>query len=788
MVYPEDFEKRLGFWSIRQDLVGKCTINSSIIMVEKMHLLTDYDFLYKTIRETEEMRQAMIFDSSFHLPERADCRSVQKIGNDGQYLSIEECCKLAISLECIFELKRFLEVEEHYQSYPLLSQTVSILDIPIDVLTGIYRIIDCTTATIRDNASSRLYEIRRAIISKSKQISSRLQQVLSSAKSSGYADENAEISIHDGHAVIPVHASSKRKIQGFIMGDSATGKTSFIEPIEVVELHNAIKDLESEEKEEIIHILTDFTASISQYKDVLKDLQRVIGKIDFIAAKASLAIEMDANIVILEKEPIIHLREARHPLLEKNLKKENKAIVPLTLDLNPTKRILLVSGPNAGGKSVCLKTVGLLQYMFQCGLLIPALQNSELGIFTNIFLDIGDQQSIDNDLSTYSSHLKNMKTLLKAADSSTLFLIDEFGSGTEPTVGGAIAEAVLEKLVESKAYGVVTTHYANLKHYAMSAEGIDNGAMTFDQNRIAPLYRLVQGEPGSSFAFEIAHNIGLPQGVIDKAKSKIAPEHIQLEKLLREAARDKRYWEKKRDKIRIEDKRLENLQTDLKEKEEALQSKKNEILGNARREAQQIVEDAGSLIEKTIREIKESKADKERTRMARKELDKVKASLQPTKKMPVPAKDSVSFRPGDIVTMDDSEIPGDILQISGNKAMVRFGAIISQVALGRLKPSNKQVIKPLHSCSTFDTLNRKANFKDQIDVRGYRTVDALEEVRKLIDNALMFSIPEVRILHGKGEGILKEQIRSYLLSEGIARSIHDEKEDLGGAGITVVEF
>jgi len=783
MIYPDDFQQRLGFTSIRKDLISRCTTEGSASMASSLSFSTDFSYIDPEIRITEEMRQAIVFDPDFHLAERADCRAVSKIGFDGQYLTVAECLALSVSAGCILSLQKFLSQN---QKYPLLKKVTESVVIPPDTISSINKIIDPATGEIRDNASSRLLEIRRTLVSKKKNVSVRLQQVLSSAKSNGYTDESAEITFRDGHALIPVNASCKRKVQGFLMGDSASGKTSYIEPIEVVELSNAISELESEEREEIISILTIFTESLAPYKDDFKLLSDVINRIDFIAAKASLAISMGANDVIVEHKPVLKLRDARHPLLEKNLKADGKEIVPLSLQLNTEKRILLVSGPNAGGKSVCLKTVGLLQYMLQCGLLVPALQNSEMGIFDSIMLDIGDQQSIDNDLSTYSSHLRNMKTFLKNANGRSLFLIDEFGSGTEPTAGGAIAEAVLEELLKSGAFGVITTHYANLKHFAMGHDGIENGAMTFDQGRIAPLFRLVQGEPGSSFAFEIAHNIGLPQNVIAKAREKMAPEHIALEKLLKEAARDKRYWEKKRDKARIDGKKLEEMEAALKEKEDSIKSRRNEIIGNARREASKIVDEAGSLVERTIREIKEAAADKERTKKAREELDNTRKELH--KKEPKPVKTKTEFKIGDIVTMEGSEIPGEVIQISGTKAMVRFGAIISQVQKALLKHSKKQLLKPITAGKTLDTLNRRAEFRDRIDVRGMRTTEAIEKVTRLVDDALLFGIPEIKILHGKGEGILKEQIRAYVKAEAIASSIHDENEDMGGAGITVIKF
>jgi DNA mismatch repair protein MutS2 len=635
------------------------------------------------------------------------------------------------------------------------------------------------------------------------------------------------ISIRDGHAVIPVAAANKRKLSGFIHDESATGRTAYIEPVEVVELNNELRELEYAEKREIVRILSELTATLRVDAEGLKGIEEYLTTIDCLRAKARWAIDNDAVKPIISTEGRLLLRKARHPLLQQTLKKQQREIVPLDMELNTERRILVISGPNAGGKSVCLKTTGILQYMVQCGFLVPTLENSEFPLFDSLMIDIGDQQSIENDLSTYSSHLVNMKAMLHEASERTLILIDEFGSGTEPTIGGAISEAILERLVERKAYGVITTHYANIKYFASRHEGVANGAMAFDVKNIRPLFSLEMGKPGSSFAIEIARKTGLPEDIIQSATEKAGEDHINLEKQLREIARDKRYWAEKRDRIRLTDRKVEQLEQTYSDRLQSIKDERREIIEKARREAAELIAEANRTIENTIRTIRETQAEKEITRTVRKELttfadevkfdqkaheDRLEQEMQRLARRrerreqrarereerieaakpaePAPLKIEV----GSKVRIEGQEIPGVVQMIKGKKAQVAFGQMIMMVELSRLKGVSsaefKRATRPesARTVVSVDIRERKLNFKDNIDVRGMRAVEALAAVEDLIDDALMVGVSSVTILHGKGTGALKEEIRRYLRTVPNVAKIADDHADRGGAGITIVTF
>jgi DNA mismatch repair protein MutS2 len=663
-------------------------------------------------------------------------------------------------------------------------------------------------------------------------VSKRLQQVLQRAKASGIVDADAMISIRDGHAVIPVAAANKRKIAGFIHDESATGRTFYVEPVEVVELNNELRELEYAEKREVVRILTDLTALLRTQVEGLVRIEEYLTKIDAIRAKARWAIANNAVKPIISTEGRLLLRKARHPLLQQTLRSQSKDIVPLDMELNAEQRILVISGPNAGGKSVCLKTTGILQYMVQCGFLVPALENSEFPLFESLMIDIGDQQSLENDLSTYSSHLVNMRTMLGEASEHTLILIDEFGSGTEPTIGGAISESILERFVERKAYGVITTHYANIKYFASRNDGVANGAMAFDVRNIQPLFSLEMGKPGSSFAIEIARKIGLPEDIIRVASDKAGSDHINLERQLREIARDRRYWSQKRDRIRQTDRKVEELESSYEQQLSRIREERKEIISKAKQEAQQLIADANRQIENTIRTIKEAQAEKELTRLARRELDDFKSAvnsveesafnredvdremerlkrrkarreenklkggasgnLQPQPSAPQPKKAEVTV--DSKVKIAGQEVIGVVQSVEGKKAQVAFGQILTMVDVAKLEVvSNaeyKKSVRPTtaRTVLSVDISTRKLNFKDSVDVRGMRAVEALEVVQDLIDDALMVGVGGVTILHGKGTGALQQEIRRYLRSIPEVESAKDEHADRGGAGITVVRF
>ena len=751
---------------------------------------------------------------------------VAKLRVEGSFLDVEEVVTLRRALAAIGGIVSFIIGRE--ERYPALhARTRGVAAFP-EIVQRIDGILD-RFGQVKDNASPALQEIRRSIREREGQAAKRLQAVLSAAKGAGIVDADAQISIRDGKAVIPVSAGNKRKLNGFIHDESATGKTFYVEPVEVVEINNELRELEYAERREVVRILTEFTEAIRPDAGLIADSGDYLAEIDMLRAKGRWASENGCVRPILSTDDRLVLKNARHPLLQQTLRAAGREIVPLDLQLDRRKHILVISGPNAGGKSVCLKTTGIVQYMFQCGFPVPASEVSELPVFRSIFLDIGDEQSIDNDLSTYSSHLLNMKHMLAGASDRTLVLIDEFGSGTEPTIGGAIAEAILERLLARGCYGVITTHYANIKYYASNTEGIANGAMTFDVQRIRPLFRLETGKPGSSFAVEIARKIGLPEEIIRAASEKAGSDHINIEKQLREIARDKHYWEQKRDRIRLTDRKVEELEQTYAEQLAKIRAERQEILKRAKQEAQQLIADANRQIENTIRTIREAQAEKELTRLARRELDDFRGKVDAAgsaereaavareierierrrqrraerkaregaetkaEAVPVPEKPREVVE-GSKVRMAGQEMVGVVQSVKGKRAQVAFGQILTTVDKALLtvvsNSEYREATRPATARTVLsaDISARKLRFRDHIDVRGMRAAEALEEVRDFIDDALMVGVGSVSILHGKGTGALKEEIRRYLRSVPEVVSAADEHADRGGAGITVVTF
>lgn len=834
MIYPNDFETRIGFDRIREEIQRLLATRTAVELLESLAMSHDLPTIRRALGETFEMRTILLLESDFPQSGFKDINHfLHRVRIIGTFLETEQMVELLAALELLHGITSFFRQKAESNPYPLLAELTTPVGEFAPIIKEINRIID-RFGRIKDNASPELLAIRRQLNEKSGQISKRLQQILRQAQADGYADPDSSVSIRDGRAVIPVAAGSKRKVRGFVHDESATGRTAYIEPIEIVELNNEVKELQSAEVREIIRILTAFTDTLRPDIDSLMQAGEYIATVDLIMAKARYALSTNSTLPILCSEPQLELRSARHPILEKALRKEGKAIIPLDLRLTPTKYILLISGPNAGGKSVCLKTVGLLQYMLQCGLLVPLLENSEMGLFESIFIDIGDQQSLDNDLSTYSSHLINMKNTLRNANNRSLVLIDEFGSGTEPTTGGAIAEAVLQRLEERGTFGVITTHYANLKYYASSAKGIENGAMTFDLNEIRPLFRLEMGHAGSSFAFEIARKIGLPEEIIAMASEKIGGDQITIEKQIREAARDKRYWENKRERIRTAEKNIDRTAAQYEMELSEIQKERNRIIKEAKAEAKSILTDANRQIETTIREIKESKAERERTRAAREGFNTFRELLTGDKgedddplerkmkqlrekerrrkdrrnermqqadteittepETPQPPKER-ELEPGFKVRLDGQPTIGEVISVAGNKVAVAFGALMTSVDKGRLeivphaefrKQRRNDYTAP--ASGGYDTAKRRMNFSHQIDLRGMRAVDALAAVQDFVDEAIMLGIAQISILHGKGTGALKQEIRNYLSTQPLVLSAKDEHEEFGGAGITVVKL
>lgn len=827
MIYPSTFEQKIGFDRLREQVAARCTMRTARELLAGQTFSASAAEIARRLQQADQMRLVLDMERDFPGGEYPDIdHIVSKLRIEGAFLDVEELVTLRRALATLGEIVSFLLARE--QSYPALYALTRGVEAFPDIVRRIDGIVD-RFGEVKDNASEALQQLRRAIREREGQAAKRLQSVLAAAKSAGIVDADAQLSIRDGKAVIPVSAANKRKLGGFIHDESATGRTFYVEPVEVVELNNELRELEYAERREIVRILSEFTASIRPDADAVAASGDYLARIDLLRAKGRWASENGCVMPIVSTDDRLVLRNARHPLLQQTLRAQGRAVVPLDLQLDARKRILVISGPNAGGKSVCLKTTGIVQYMFQCGFPVPASENSELPVFESLFIDIGDEQSIDNDLSTYSSHLLNMKHMLAGASDRTLVLIDEFGSGTEPIIGGAIAEAILERLLAKGCYGVVTTHYANIKYFASNHEGVANGAMLFDVQNIRPLFRLETGKPGSSFAVEIARKIGLPEEIIREAGEKAGSDHMDIEKQLREIARDRRYWEQKRDRIRLTDRKVEELEHSYAEQLQRIRSERQEILKKAKQEAQQMIAEANRQIENTIKTIREAQAEKELTRLARRELDDFRETVEqadaaereadvareierierrrqrraerkaqqgavPQSPEPAESPNPREVEAGSKVRMAGQDAVGIVQSVKGKRAQVAFGQILTTVDKSRLTVvSNneyREATRPQTARTqvSVDISARKLNFRDHIDVRGMRAAEALDAVQDFIDDALMVGVGSVTILHGKGTGALKEEIRRYLRTIPEIASAADEHADRGGAGITVVTF
>lgn len=844
MIYPQNFEQKIGFDHIRLMLREKCLSSLGEERVGEMAFSDSFVEVEERLEQTDEMVCIQQQEDDFPAQYYFDVRpSLKRIRVEGMYLDEQELFDLRRSLETIRDIVRFFQRNDDDQDegqtpYPRLCRLAGDIEAFPQLIARINAILS-PYGKMKDSASPELARIRRELASTMNSISRSLNSILRSAQSEGVVDKDVAPTMRDGRLVIPVAPALKRKIKGIVHDESASGKTVFIEPAEVVEANNRIRELESDERREIIRILMEFSAQLRPVVPQVLLSYDFLSEIDFIRAKALLAIQMQALKPALERRQMLDWVQAVHPLLQQSLAKHGKRVVPLDLTLDEERRILLISGPNAGGKSVCLKTVGLLQYMLQCGLLIPLQECSHAGLFGSIFIDIGDEQSIEDDLSTYSSHLTNMKVMLKQCDHRSLILIDEFGGGTEPQIGGAIAEAVLKRLNEKQTYGVITTHYQNLKHFADEHEGIVNGAMLYDRHRMQALFQLQVGQPGSSFAVEIARKIGLPEEVIADASDIVGSDYIQSDKFLQDIVRDKRYWENKRQNIRQREKQMEETLARYQHDMEELQRQRKEILTKAREEAERMMSEANARIENTIRTIKEAQAEKERTRQARQELtdfrtemeertaqeteDKIARQMErlrqrQARKQERKAKGKegkelspeelaaqqaraeaerlAAIVPGVAVRMKGQTAVGEVLEVSGKQAVVAFGSLKTSVKLDRLERTQAQPRQAdLATKSTFvssqtqDAIyEKKLHFKQDIDVRGMRGDEALQAVTYFIDDALLVGMSRVRILHGTGTGILRTLIRQYLQTVPGVRHFQDEHVQFGGAGITVVDL
>lgn len=818
MIYPQSLESKIGFDGVRAIIGNLCNNSLSKDKCKEMNFSSDFGQVLTQLQQTNEYLTILNTGEDFPNGNIYDLREeLGRVRIIGAYLTEAELFQLGQTLSTAADICAFF-TEERSNKFPQLRKIAEEVTTFPEILRIITAAID-KFGNMKDNASPTLMDLKRSLQSTASSVNGMMQRIMSQCKQEGFLEKDSSPVVRDGRLVIPISPMHKRKIKGIVHDESATGKTIFIEPAEIVEANNRIRELEADIRREIIRILTEITDKIRPSLGDLFALYKIIGIFDFIRAKAIFAQEINATLPHISDTQEIEWYNAIHPMLFVTLKKLNKEVVPLTIKLDKENHILLISGPNAGGKSVCLKTVGIVQYMLQCGILPPVYSNSHFGIFDNLFIDIGDEQSIENELSTYSSHLSNMKFFMQKGNAKSLILIDEFGGGTEPQIGGAIAQAILHKLNDAGIFGVITTHYQNLKNFANDTPGIVNGAMLYDRHLMKPLFQLSVGNPGSSFAVEIARKIGIPADVIDEAESIVGSDYINMDKYLLDIARDRKYWENKRQDIRIERKKLESLVARYENDIERLKIERNLILKEAKTEAKEIISSSNASIENAIHEIKKAQAEKERTKEIRKQIEELKTRLAndntdsessakldelsaKIRKKKHKHEKQVSVQPqaeekplavGDSVTIDGSNSVGEIIEINGKNAIVTFGIFKSTVQLSKLKRTLRKATATtaqkdsfISSSTTDDMRKRQLNFKQEIDVRGMRADEAIQAVSYFIDDATQFNIKQVRILHGTGYGILRQRIREYLNTVPSVKSFKDEHVQFGGAGITVV--
>ena len=804
MTYPENFEEKIGFSTIKSLIERHILCQAGKARLDEMRFSNDFSYLQIQLNQVNELAGLLRNGISFPQQDYLDpSLELVRIKTPGTAIEPESLHDLKVSLNTITEILQFLKKQDQEKVNHLL-EVVSTLDIKPSILKEINRIID-DKGIIRSNASAALKEIRTSLERKKRESDSRIAQIFSKIKKEGLTGDDLEIAIRNGRQVIPVPAAYKRRIHGFVHDESATGQTVYIEPAEIFELNNEIRELENAEIREIIRILTMFADFLRPEIENLLHAYRILGEIDFVRARAKFAIEINGRLPFLKNEAIIDWTNAFHPLLFLSHQKHKKPVVPLTLRLNKTQRILVVSGPNAGGKSVALKTTGLLQYMLQCGLLIPVEENSTSGIFNNIFIDIGDEQSLEQDLSTYTSHLKNLKHFIEYADAGTLILIDEFGTGTEPHLGGAIAEATLEEFAAKACYGVITTHYANLKEIAERVKGVINGAMLFDPVRFSPLFILQTGKPGSSYAFEIAEKIGFPKRLLENAAGKLNKSALDYDKLLQELEAEKSSLLEKKTGISVADEFLNELIEKYKQRNAEIKSEKDRILREAREEAARIIDQSNKLIENTIRKIKESQAEKTSVRELRKSVKDKRRELEAEKQNPeteTPPDELETtemppvLEPGNWVRIKNQNVVGRIVSVREQEVILEAGQVMLHVSPEKLMAANPPATgnQGVFSSgsgkqSIYQNIHdRTANFKLSIDLRGKKADEAIHILRRHVDDAILLGIPEITVIHGKGDGILRKIVREWLKDIKEVKSLSEGHPDRGGAGITVVGF
>lgn len=808
MIYPPEFEDKIGFRVIRDVLSSETLTPMGRARVDAMAFMTDKAAVGRELGYVAQLRTMMDI-AALPLEHLDDPSAVLlQIRTPGSYAPPAEIVKLRRVMEvCRALAGYFAAADEHT---PDLARRFGMMP----DMTGLVKAVDGVldkVGEVRDNASPELADIRRRMRAASASMASVMRRVIDGAVAAGIVDQDTVPAMRDGHLVIPVPAAMKRQLPGIIFDRSASGRTWFIEPAQVAQANNRLRELQIAEQKEIVEIMRRLADTLRPDIPLLEEAAEEIGVIDFLRSKAVLARKLDADLPTLSARPQMDWYGAVHPGLLFRLARSGQRPVPLNIALTAKDRILVVSGPNAGGKSVCLKTVAIVQYMMQCGLLPPLYSNSHMGIFSGIFIDIGDQQSIENDLSTYSSHLRNMRTFLSRAGASSLFLIDEMGAGTEPEIGGAIAQAILARLNDNKVYGVVTTHYRNLKTFAADTQGLVNGAMLYDRQHLRPLFQLAIGNPGSSFALEIARKSGMPLEIIEAAKGIVGSDYVNMDKYLLDLTRDRKYWAEKRLAVKEKEKRLEHLISTLEGKSDQIGALRAEIISRARAEAREILSSANARIENAIRDIRAAQAGKERTKEVRRQLEAYKQEVdsqlvdeKPVIRMPKlrnmrkkprvdekePGAGSRELRAGDYVTTSGG-MTGRIMAVKGQEAEVAVGALRTFVPLESLKatqpPRQKSTPIRITAARVDDQARqRQLNFRNELDVRGFRLDEAIQAVTYFIDDAMQFSATRVRILHGTGTGALRQGIREYLRTCPQVASCHDEDVRLGGAGITVV--
>ena len=813
-IYPPDFEKKTEFIKIREFIKVHCLSNSGKAKTDEMQFLTSAKTIEILLKQTSEFKHIVQFKDNFPTSYFIDTQEYfKKVKNIGTYFSEKELFDIVRSLLTVKAIINFFKNDEE-NNYPTLKQLTKNVEVFPFVIQKINAVLN-KFGELKDNASPELLKIRTNLSKKQSSVSQTVHKIIKKHTEAGIVEKDAELTVRDNKLLIPVEAKNKRKINGIIYGESATGKTAYIEPIEVVILNNEIKELEFAELREIKRILTEITDALRPYFDDLKSTYDFMAEIDFIRAKALFAVDTEAVKPKLTDRNEIEFLNAKHPLLFLAYKNTEKKVVPSDIKLNQEQRILIISGPNAGGKSVSLKTAAILQYMLQCGLLIPVKDISLTGIFDNIFSDIGDEQSIENDLSTYSSHLQNMKFFTENSDAKTLFLIDEFGTGTEPMLGGAVAEAVLEHLHQSDAKGIITTHYTNLKHFASKKEGIINAAMLYDNDKIQPLYQMEIGKPGSSFAFEIAEKTGLSKKILDAAKSKIDKNQIDFEKVLKQSQHEKRKLKQSKRNIRLTEKKLLETLEKYENELEKILTKKKDIIKNAKSETEDILNSANKKIEQTILKIKRKNAEKEQTKQLRKELndyiikekekhlrenekinrklEKLKQKKHKRKKIVDTNEKKLQKKPiqvGDYVRIKGINSTAEVISLKKTKAVVSGNNVQLTVETSRLEVVNRAAKKEKKASVKIirTNENKTVNFLGQLDVRGKRAEDALYDVTKYIDDAIVSQTQHLKILHGTGNGILREVIRDFLRTHPVVKNFKDERIEAGGAGITLLEL